>query len=117
MRTRFDFSSLTFDAKLHDRRTANAIVVALAITDSALTCGEEIYFGIAVKVSCERDARAVIALSAIAYWFDECAVTTSFSRRPISADDERRLAGPCNIWANTLSDVKTFAKVRGGTKV
>jgi uncharacterized protein len=109
----FRFSSLTFAAKLHDRRTVNAIVVALAITDSALTCGEEIYFGIAVKVSCERDARTVIALSAITYWFDE----TSFSRRPISADDETRLAGPCNIWANTLSDVKTFAKVRGGTKI
>ena len=116
-RIRFDFGSLTLDAELLDTPTAKAVASKLPITSSALTWGEEVYFEILVKVSRERDARAVVTPGEIAYWPDGNAIAIGFGRTPISKGEETRLASPCNIWAKALGDVKTLGKVRAGSKI
>ena len=116
-RIRFSIGEVTLDAELLDTPTAKAIAAVLPITSSAMTWGEEVYFDIPVRVSREKDARAVVTPGEIAYWPEGPAIAIGFGRTPISKGDECRLASPCNIFAKALGDVKTLAKVRGGTKI
>jgi hypothetical protein len=114
---RFDFGSLTLDAELLDTPAARAIAAALPLAASVLTWGEEVYFEVPVKVSRERDARAVVTPGEIAYWPDGHCIAIGFGRTPISEGDETRLASPCNVFAKALSDVKVLGKVKAGTRV
>ena len=117
MRIRFEFGSLTLDAELLDTPTAKAIAAALPITSAAMTWGEEVYFETPVKVAREKDARAIVTPGEIAYWPDGPAIAIGFGRTPISQGDETRLASPCNVFAKAVSDVKTLAGVKAGTKI
>jgi hypothetical protein len=117
-RIRFDFGKLTLDAELLDTPTARLIAAALPIAGaSALTWGEEVYFEVPVKAAREANARAVVVPGEIAYWPEGHCIAIGFGRTPISRGDETRLASPCNVFANALSDVKALAAVKAGSKV
>jgi len=114
---RFEFAAVTLEAELLDTPTAKAILAAMPITSSALTWGEEVYFDVPVRVAGEKTARAIVTPGEIAYWPDGPAIAIGFGRTPISQGDETRLASPCNVFAQALSDVKALAAVKAGTKV
>ena len=116
-RIRFDFGTLALEAELLDTPTARALAAALPLTGLALTWGEEVYFEVPVKLKREADARAVVTPGEIAYWPEGHCIALGFGRTPISQGEETRLAAPCNVFARALSDVKTLARVKPGTRV
>ncbi|MGE0035466.1 MAG: cyclophilin-like fold protein [Xanthobacteraceae bacterium] len=117
MRIRFEFGTLTLDAELLDTPTAQAVAAALPISSRALTWGEEVYFDVPVKLTREKDARAVVTPGEVAYWPDGHCIALGFGRTPISQGGECRLASPCNVFGNILGDVKALAQVRPGVRV
>jgi hypothetical protein len=121
-RIRFDFGTLVLDAELLDTPTARLVAAALpttasALTSSALTWGEEVYFEVPVEAAREPGARAVVVPGEIAYWPEGHCIAIGFGRTPISKADETRLASPCNIFAKALSDVKALAEVKPGARI
>jgi hypothetical protein len=116
-RIRFDFGTVKLDAELLDTPTARALAVALPLSSTTLTWGEEVYFEVPVNVAREAGARAVVAPGEVAYWPDGHSIALGFGPTPISRGDEIRLASPCNIFARALDDVRTLAEVRAGTAV
>jgi len=113
----FEFDGIRLEAEPLETPTAAAILAALPLQASVQTWGEEVYFGIGVKIAREPDARALMQAGDIAYWPDGAAIAIGFGPTPISAPGEIRLASPCNIWAKAIGDVRRLTSVKAGTRV
>jgi hypothetical protein len=96
--------------------TAKAVWEALPIEARANTWGDEIYFGIPVKVGPENP-REVVELGDIAYWPPGNAFCIFFGRTPASRGDEIRPASAVNVFGKVEGDPKVFKKVRSGDTV
>jgi uncharacterized protein len=103
-------------AELNDSRTAGAIWDALPIEAKADTWGDEIYFGIPVRVETDH-AKEVVALGDLGYWPPGHAFCIFFGPTPVSRGDEIRPASPVNVIGRVSGDATVFKKVRAGTRV
>jgi len=106
------------EASLTDEspETAKAVWAALPIEARANTWGDEIYFGIPVKVGPENP-REVVELGDLAYWPPGNAFCIFFGRTPASRGDEIRPASAVNVFGRVEGDPKVFKKVRSGDAV
>jgi len=106
------------EASLTDEspETAKAVWAALPIEARANTWGDEIYFGIPVKVGPENP-REVVELGDLAYWPPGNAFCIFFGRTPASRGDEIRPASAVNVFGRVEGDPTVFKKVRSGDAV
>jgi hypothetical protein len=104
-------------AELKDTPTADAIWDALPISGAASIWGDEIYFGIPVKLGLEEEAQEVVELGDLGYWPAGHAFCIFFGRTPASLGDEIRPASAVNVFGKVSGDPKVFKAVRSGETV
>ncbi len=104
-------------ATLTDNPTADAVWKALPIEGSANTWGDEIYFGIPVRIEESEDATDVMEMGALAYWPPGNAFCIFFGRTPASRANEIRAASAVNPFGKAEGDPKVLKQVRSGSKI
>jgi len=104
-------------ADLYDSPTADAIWEALPIEGRANTWGDEIYFGIPVKVDEEDDASDVVEMGNLGFWPPGHAFCIFFGRTPASRGDEIRAASAVNVFGAIEGDATVFKAVANGAAV
>lgn len=103
-------------AELNDTKTADAIWNALPIRAQGNTWGDEIYFGIPVKMDPEN-GREVVDLGDIAYWPPGNAFCIFFGPTPASSGSEIRPASAVNVVGKIKGDPTVFKAVDSGEMV
>ena len=108
--------SVSARAQLNDSKTAKAIWEALPITARANTWGDEIYFGIPVRMGGEN-GREVVSMGEIGYWPPGHAFCIFFGPTPASRGDEIRAASAVNPLGKIIGDATIFKQVRDGETI
>lgn len=108
---------LSFEMRLRDTPTAEAIWARLPIEGAARLWGMEVYFDADVAAAEEEDAKVVLDFGEIAYWPAGDVVAIGFGETPISAAGEIRLTAPSNVWADCAEDLTLLAQVRPGDPI
>ena len=103
-------------AELHHTRTADEIWRILPFSGRVNTWGEEIYFGIPVKLGLEQ-GRDVVDLGTLGYWPTGNAFCIFFGPTPMSSGGKIRPASAVNVFGTLVDDPKIFKDVQDGDKI
>ena len=115
MRIRIEAGKVKAEATLNDSPTARAVAEALPIEASAMTWGDEIYFGIPVNQSLEDTAQELVEAGDLGYWPTGRAFCIFFGPTPMSRAGEIRPASAVNVLGRVDGDPLVFKKVAAGT--
>jgi len=109
--------SVEAEAILNESPTAKKVWEALPIEARGDTWGDEIYFGIPVKSSLEKDAKELVEVGDLGYWPTGSAFCIFFGPTPMSRGSEVRPASAVNVIGRVSGDARVFKKVPSGAKV
>ncbi|NLN18583.1 MAG: hypothetical protein GX162_04805 [Firmicutes bacterium] len=108
--------SVSVEAVLNDSKTADAIWEALPLEARGSRWGDEIYFGIPVRLGSENP-KEVVDEGDLAYWPPGHAFCIFWGPTPASQGDEIRPASAVNVFGKIEGDATVFSVVRSGAKV
>jgi len=117
MKIRIKAGSVDAEAVLNESPTAKKVWEALPLEARADTWGDEIYFGIPVKSSLEKDALEVVEVGDLGYWPTGSAFCIFFGPTPMSRGKEVRPASAVNVIGRVSGDARIFKKVPSRVKV
>ena len=108
---------ITVLAELGESLTARKIWEVLPVDGAVNRWGDEIYFGIPVKIEEEPDAQDDVQVGDLAYWPPGRAFCIFFGPTPASTDEHPRAASPVNVFGHIKGDAVIFRAVQSGSTV
>ena len=111
------FNSKLFEINLRITETAKLIAKSIPIKSRIQIWGEEIFFNTNLQVKLEDDAREVMQLGELAFWTEGSAIAIGYGKTPVSVDQEIRLIGPCNVWADGNFKKSDFNNIKSGDEI
>ena len=115
-RVRIAAGDVSATAVLNDSRTAEAVWAELPLSQRGNTWGDEIYFGIPVRLG-EEDGREVVEMGDLGYWPPGHALCIFFGPTPASLGNEIRPASAVNVFGRVEGDATVFRQVADGAVV
>ena len=111
------FNSKLFEINLRNTETARLISNSIPIKSKIQIWGEEIFFNTNLQVKLEDNAKEVMKLGELAFWIEGSAVAIGYGKTPVSIDQEIRLIGPCNVWADGNFKKSDFDNIKPGDEI
>ncbi|HUT72627.1 MAG TPA: cyclophilin-like fold protein [Desulfatiglandales bacterium] len=108
---------ITVLAELGESLTARKIWEVLPVDRAVNRWGDEIYFGIPVKIEEEPDAQDDVQVGDLGYWPPGRAFCIFFGPTPASTDEHPRAASPVNVFGHIKGDAVIFRAVQSGSTV
>ena len=111
------FNSKLLEINLRNTETAKLIAETIPIYSKIQIWGEEIFFDTNLQVKLEDDAKEVVQLGELAFWTEGSAIAIGYGKTPVSVDQEIRLIGPCNVWADGNFKKSDFDNIKPGDEI
>ena len=111
------FNSKLFKINLRNTETSRLIANSIPINSKIQIWGEEIFFDTNLQVKLEDDAKEVVQLGELAFWTEGSAIAIGYGKTPVSIDQEIRLIGPCNVWADGNFKKSDFDNIKTGDEI
>lgn len=116
-RIRIIWQSAEVTANLRDTPSTRELLKALPSVSTASTWGDEVYFGLPVKVKLEADARQVVDAGTVCFWVEGNSLALPFGPTPVSKGRECRLVTRCNMLGMIEGDANRLKSVRDGEAI
>lgn len=116
-RIRIVWQSGEVTANLRETPSARELLGALPCVSTASTWGDEVYFGLPVKVKLEADARQVVDAGTVCFWVEGSSLALPFGPTPVSKGRECRLVTRCNVLGTIEGDANRLKSVRDGEAI
>jgi hypothetical protein len=100
----------------NNRKTADAVWLALPFEGNAELWGDEIYFKIPVRLA-EENTQTIVQVGDVAYWPPGTSMCIFFGPTPVSEANEPEAYSPVNVFAKVVGDPRIFRKVKSGEKI
>lgn len=113
---RIKAGSIAALAELSNSKTAEAIWQALPFSSKVNTWGDEIYFGIPLKMELEA-GKEIVNFGDLGYWPPGSAFCIFFGATPASRQDEIRAASAVDIFGRLIDDPELFKMVEEGEEI
>ena len=111
------FNSKLLEINLRNTETAKLIAETVPINSKIQIWGQEIFFDTNLQVKLEDDAKEVVQLGELAFWTEGSAIAIGYGKTPVSVDQEIRLIGPCNVWADGNFKKSDFDNIKPGDEI
>ncbi|MEW6238992.1 MAG: cyclophilin-like fold protein [Candidatus Omnitrophota bacterium] len=112
MKIKISVGDAILEAELSNNETAKAIYNALPFDLPYNVWGDEIYFGVPVRLE-QEEGQEIMEAGDIAYWPPGHAFCIFYGRTPASMDDRPRAASKVTRFGKIIGDATALRNARG----